>query len=138
MPEFIKGMQLSEAFFREAVAPLLAARYPRLDYSAGRLDSGSEVMGFDTPRSADHEWGPRVTLYLRAEEAGLAAELDVMLESLELMKIKLNQNTSEELDTVITGLQARVEGVEHVWTIGKTILVFRPSRNKPTRYALPN
>ncbi len=68
----------------------------------------------------------------------LAAELDLMLESLELMKIKLNQNTSEELETVIAGLQAKVEGIEHVWTIGKTILVFRPSRNKPTRYALPH
>ncbi len=68
----------------------------------------------------------------------LATELDVMLESLELMKIKLNQNASEELETVIAGLQARVEGIEHVWTIGKTILVFRPSRNKPTRYALPH
>jgi RNA-binding protein len=68
----------------------------------------------------------------------LAAELDVMLESLELMKIKLNQNTSEELETVIAGLQARVQGIEHVWTIGKTILVFRPSRNNPTRYPLPH
>jgi RNA-binding protein len=68
----------------------------------------------------------------------LAAELDVMLESLELMKIKLNQNTSEELDTAVASLEAQVEGLEHVWTIGKTILVFRPSRNKPTRYNFPN
>jgi RNA-binding protein len=68
----------------------------------------------------------------------LAAELDVMLESLELIKIKLNQNTSEELETVIAGLKQRVAGVEHVWTIGRTVLVFRPSRNKPTSYALPS
>ena len=67
----------------------------------------------------------------------LAAELDVMLESLELMKIKLNQNTSEELETAVTGLRAKVKGLEHVWTIGKTILVFRSSRNKPTSYDLP-
>lgn len=67
----------------------------------------------------------------------LAAELDVMLESLELMKIKLNQNSAEELETVVAGLQARISGLEHVWTIGKTLLVFRPSRNKPTKYVLP-
>lgn len=85
-----------------------------------------------------HHLKPVVHIGKGGVTEALAAELDVMLESLELMKIKLNQNTSEELDTVITGLQARVEGVEHVWTIGKTILVFRPSRNKPTRYALPN
>lgn len=69
--------------------------------------------------------------------APLASELDGMLESLELIKIKLNQNTSEELEMVISSLVERVEGLEHVWTIGKTILVFRPSRNKPTRYPFP-
>jgi RNA-binding protein len=70
--------------------------------------------------------------------AALATELDVMLEALELLKIKLNQNSSEEIETVVAGLQAQMEGVEHVWTIGKTLLVFRPSRNKPTGYALPH
>lgn len=67
----------------------------------------------------------------------LASELDTMVESLELMKIKLNQNTAEELETVIAGLKARVQGLEHVWTIGRTVLVFRASRNKPSGYALP-
>ncbi len=85
-----------------------------------------------------HHLKPVVHIGKGGVTEALAAELDVMLESLELMKIKLNQNTSEELETVIAGLQARVEGIDHVWTIGKTILVFRPSRNKPTRYALPH
>lgn len=67
----------------------------------------------------------------------LAAELDTMLESLELLKIKLNQNTAEDLESVIEGLKARVKGLEPVWTIGRTLLVFRPSRNKPSGYALP-
>jgi hypothetical protein len=26
------------------------------------------VLGFDTPRSADHEWGPRLELFLTAED----------------------------------------------------------------------
>jgi RNA-binding protein len=68
----------------------------------------------------------------------LAAELDTMIESLELLKIKLNQNTAEEEETVVAGLKERIDGLEHVWTIGRTILVFRPSRNKPTRYELPH
>jgi RNA-binding protein len=68
----------------------------------------------------------------------LAQELDVMLESLELIKIKLNQNTAEELATAIAALTQRLAGLEHVWTIGRTILVFRPSRNKPTSYDLPS
>lgn len=85
-----------------------------------------------------HHLKPVVHIGKGGVTEALAAELDVMLESLELMKIKLNQNTSEELETVVSGLKARVEGVEHVWTIGKTLLLFRPSRNKPTRYALPH
>jgi RNA-binding protein len=74
--------------------------------------------------------------HLKVTDA-LAAELDVMLESLELIKIKLNQNTAEALETVIASLKERVRGLEPVWTIGRTILVFRPSRNKPTSYDLP-
>jgi RNA-binding protein len=84
-----------------------------------------------------HHLKPAVHIGKGGVTDALAAELDVMLESLELMKIKLNQNTSEELETVVAGLRARVKGVEHVWTIGKTILVFRPSKDKPTQYALP-
>lgn len=67
----------------------------------------------------------------------LAQELDVMLESLELMKLRVNANALEDEEAVVQDLQARVEGLEHVWTIGHTILVFRPSRNKPTAYPLP-
>lgn len=67
----------------------------------------------------------------------LAQELDVMLESLELMKIKVNANALEDEAAVVAELQARVPGLEHVWTIGHTLLVFRPSRNRPTRYPLP-
>lgn len=68
---------------------------------------------------------------------GLAAELDQMLENLELMKIKLNQNTFEDEEGVVAALTSRVEGLEHVWTIGHTVLVFRASRNRPTKYPLP-
>lgn len=67
----------------------------------------------------------------------LAAELDQMLESLELMKLKLNQNATEDIDSVIEALKAQVPGLEHVWTIGHTLLVYRASRNKPSRYELP-
>jgi hypothetical protein len=65
---FIPGLELSEIFFREAVRPLLEAYWPELAYSAARLDYGSDVMGFDTPQSMDHEWGPRLTLFLTRED----------------------------------------------------------------------
>ncbi len=84
-----------------------------------------------------HHLKPAVHIGKGGVTAALAAELDVMLESLELIKIKLNQNTTEERDTVIAGLSARVKGMEHVWTIGRTILIFRASRNTPTKYHFP-
>jgi hypothetical protein len=61
---FIKGLQLGELFFAEAVKLVLAAHFPHLNYSAGRLGHGSDVLGFDTPQSMDHDWGPKLTLFL--------------------------------------------------------------------------
>src|SRR3954451_13467361 len=62
--ESMSGLKLSRALFKEAVEPILREAYPDLRYSAARIGSGSEVLGFDTPRSADHEWGPRLQLFL--------------------------------------------------------------------------
>ena len=67
----------------------------------------------------------------------LVSELDIMLDSLELVKIKLNQNTFEDEKTAIDALCAKVEGLQHVWTIGKTMLFFRASRTKATKFPLP-
>ena len=67
----------------------------------------------------------------------LAEEMDLVLESLELIKVKLNKNTFEDADSVVKALGGRLEGLEHVWTIGHTLLLFRPSREKPSRYPLP-
>ncbi|WP_437082233.1 DUF4037 domain-containing protein [Streptomyces sp. enrichment culture] len=64
-PPFVPGLELSRRFFHEAVRPLVAEAAPGVAYSAARLGSGSEVLGFDTARSRDHEWGPRLELFLR-------------------------------------------------------------------------
>ena len=64
MAPFIKGLKLSELFFGEAVKPILAGRFPGLVYSAARLDRGSEVLGYDTLRSTDHHWGPRLQVFI--------------------------------------------------------------------------
>jgi hypothetical protein len=69
---FVPGLRLSRAFYSEAVRPLL----DDLPHSAARIGSGSEVLGFDTPRSADHEWGPRLELFLAPADAGHIPELD--------------------------------------------------------------
>ncbi len=64
MTDFIPGLKLSGLFYEEVVAPLLESNFPDLPHSAALIGSGSEVLGFDTPRSMDHHWGPRLILFL--------------------------------------------------------------------------
>lgn len=66
-----------------------------------------------------------------------AAELDTMVDSLELVKIKINQNSFEDEASAAAALCAAVPGLEHVWTIGHTMLFFRSSRTRETRYPMP-
>ncbi len=68
MPDFIPGLKLSELFYHEAVLPILESAFPGLPHSAALIGSGSEVLGFDTPMSSDHHWGPRVMLFLRDDD----------------------------------------------------------------------
>lgn len=64
----IKGLALSELFYREAVEPILETHFPGLAYSAARINSGSDVMGFDDAISTDHYWGPILEIYLSSED----------------------------------------------------------------------
>jgi len=65
---FVKGMTLSEMLYHEGVQPIMARHFPALRYSAGRLGRGSDTLGYDTPQSMDHGWGPTVEVYLSAED----------------------------------------------------------------------
>jgi hypothetical protein len=73
-PVFIPGLELSSAFYTEIVAPIIADAYPRLRYSAALIGYGSEVLGYDTARSTDHEWGPRMLLFVSDEDHAQHAE----------------------------------------------------------------
>ncbi|MCI0710496.1 MAG: DUF4037 domain-containing protein [Chloroflexi bacterium] len=61
---FIKGCELSRRFYLEAVYPILTRHFPDVKHAAARLGSGSDVLGYDTDMSMDHDWGPRVQLFL--------------------------------------------------------------------------
>jgi hypothetical protein len=64
MAQFVPGMQLNEMFYREAVAPIFVASFPELRYSAALIGYGWDVLGYDSKRSTDHEWGPRLLIFL--------------------------------------------------------------------------
>ena len=77
MAQFIPGLDLNRAFYVEVVQPLLATRFPDLVYSAGLIGYGSDVLGYDTERSTDHEWGPRLLLFVTDEDySALARAID--------------------------------------------------------------
>lgn len=89
-PEFLPGVELSARLYHDAVRPLLARYAPGLAHTAGLLGPGSEVLGFDTARSTDHDWGPRLHLFLSADD--LAAHGDTISELL-----------TDQLPTTIAG-----------------------------------
>lgn len=75
MSEFIPGLELNEAFYWRVVRPILEAHFPALPYSAALLGSGSDVLGYDTPTSRDHEWGPRLDIFLLPKDFETASPL---------------------------------------------------------------
>lgn len=64
----LTGLQLSQQFYTDAVRPLMARTFPGVVYAAARLGSGSEVLGYDDEMSTDHDWGPRLQLFLTAAD----------------------------------------------------------------------
>jgi len=78
-PKFIPGLQLCRQFYAQIVRPLLETHFPALEYSAALLGDGSETLGYDTPMSSDHHWGPRVMLFVREDDIYLGPAIHAML-----------------------------------------------------------
>jgi hypothetical protein len=79
-PAFVPGLELSRRLYHDAVRPLLSRQFPGLVHTAALIGAGSEVLGFDTERSTDHDWGPRLQLFLAADDrAGYGDKIFKML-----------------------------------------------------------
>jgi hypothetical protein len=61
---FIPGLELSRQYYWKVIRPILDANYTNIKHTAALIGDGSEVLGFDTPLSTDHDWGPRIMLFL--------------------------------------------------------------------------
>lgn len=73
MSPFVPGIELARAFYTEVAAPLVG----RTPHAAALLGTGSDVLGFDTERSTDHGWGPRLQVFVdSAEVVRLARAID--------------------------------------------------------------
>jgi hypothetical protein len=60
--EFRAGSELARTFYADVVS-----RCVDVPHTACLIGEGSEVLGYDSSRSTDHEWGPRVQLFVAAE-----------------------------------------------------------------------
>lgn len=65
----MRGIELSLRFYREVLRPLLDECLGDVPHSAALLGPGSEVLGYDTERSKDHDWGPRLLVFLTTGDA---------------------------------------------------------------------
>ncbi len=66
----MKGLELSEAYYRECGEPALRERFPEVlpFLAAGLFGSGSECFGFDDEVSRDHDFEPGFCLMLPGED----------------------------------------------------------------------
>jgi len=60
---FIPGLELARAFYEEGVSGIVGD----VPHSAAFLGYGSDVLGYDTERSTDHGWGPRMQIFADVE-----------------------------------------------------------------------
>ncbi|MEI9425463.1 hypothetical protein O7A70_30425 [Mesorhizobium sp. Cs1299R1N1] len=72
------GIGLSQRFYRTLVAPIIQEHFPDLSHAACRIGLGSEVLGYDTEMSADHDYGPCLQIFL--PEAEFSATADRMMQ----------------------------------------------------------
>jgi hypothetical protein len=63
-PRFIPGLKLGRMLYEEAARDIIERIVAHGGYAAALLGSGSDVLGYDTERSTDHDWGPRFQVYL--------------------------------------------------------------------------
>jgi hypothetical protein len=77
MAEFVPGLELARRYYDECVAPIVGA----VPHAAARIGWGSDVLGYDTPRSTDHGWGPHLDVFVARgdDQLEVAVRLDAEL-----------------------------------------------------------
>lgn len=112
------GLGLSRRFYQVVVAPMLQHHFPELAYAAARIGLGSEVLGYDTALSADHDYGPCVQIFLADEAfASLAQRVLAVMDrelpaTFEGWSVRYPTNIRPPADNVAAGMLGSDHGVE--------------------------
>jgi len=97
---FIPGIKLNQMFHDEAVSSIMKKHFPEIPYSAALLGPGSDTLGFDTPVSMEHEWGPRFYIFLSDENH-------------EKYREKIHECLRRNLPLEFSGFPVNFEGYAH-------------------------
>ena len=68
MTDFMNSLTLNQLFYAEVVHPILKSHFLKLEYSAALIGWGSDVLGYDDLQSTDHNWGPRLQLFISEQD----------------------------------------------------------------------
>jgi hypothetical protein len=128
---FVKGLVLSELLYREGAAPVMARHFPEVRYSAARLGRGSDTLGYDTPLSMDHGWGPQLQVYLSAEDHARYADSirEAMSRELppEVAGVPTHHNsTSDEIGIPVRWESGPIEHRVYCLSIDTFVVSYRP------------
>ena len=116
MSGFVPGLELCRSFYEEVVAPAVGA-----PHGAALLGPGSDILGYDTERSTDHDWGPRCQLFVQASDLdGVRSRVLTSLpKSYQGWPLAIGRDGEPpELRVVIATLPAWLEG-ELGWDLGE-------------------
>ena len=65
--DFIPGLRLGRMLYEEEGRAIVERVVSREAYAAAFIGKGSDVLGFDSERSTDHDWGPRFQVFLHPD-----------------------------------------------------------------------
>jgi hypothetical protein len=109
MSEFLHCLDLCNSFYHEVVQPVLDSTFPSLPYGAAVIGRGSEVLGLDDEMSSDHDWGPRVMLFLNEEDYSRSS--DAVLQALGQPFRSRSSAASQQERSITTASGCRPSGI---------------------------
>ena len=77
----MKGLELCRRYYYECVKPIIEEKYSLIkdNYSCALIGWGSDVLQNDDEYSKDHEWGPRLLIFVDNERKYAITELKKLL-----------------------------------------------------------
>ena len=116
------GLDLAEAYYREVVLPIIHGVLGSRPHAAALIGTGSEVLGFDTARSRDHAWGPRLLNLVESQDVDdLGQSLDKLPDSFQGYPTRFSHPRSPDP-------ASHCVEVSDVARVGTTVLGFDPTK----------